>query len=391
LGDCFLANLKKDKQLLIDIDNALSHSLSPDEFLNIIHEFESINEELRDECAINLYQKLWPIALSVGKISYANSYAQKTLNHLIEYKRVPKLKELILTLKENGLCKKFIKEQESVIDSLLGIKAKNKKPNLNFIQFLADHPEHWREDTDFLKLYLQLESTWKLDEWKYCYALVLKGHFDKEIFYSLYEKSFEQKKEKYIKLFEELLKQKKVQYVQLKNKQQQSTNEDKDKFNVDYDQLAFNLLSGKIEPSEDEQHRVIQSLMHLTDEELVEKGHDMVVAFELLGMEQVVFNLCEKMISLEKDFKKKASIYFIWSQALFNNEEYHKSIHLIDRVIDSEPLIQDELTAFLYLKAEAFFKIKNYKLAQNVYREVKKYNSQYRMVKERLKVIEENK
>ncbi len=391
MGDCFLANFKKEKQLLIDIDNALSHTHSPDEYLNIIQEFESIDEEFRDEHAIEMYQKLWPIALSIGKISHANLYAQKTINYLIEYKRVPKLKELILTLKEHGLCKKFIKDHESIVECLLGIKAKNKKINLNFIQILADHPEHWRDDADFLKQYLQLESTWNLDEWKYCYAFVLKKHFDKEIFYALYEKSFEQKAEKYTKLFEDVLKQKKVQYVQLITKQQDLSSEDKDKFNVDYDQLAFNLLSGKIEPSDDEQNRVIQSLMHLTDDELKEKGHDMVVAFELLGMEQVVFNLCEKMISLENDFKKKASIYFIWSQALFNNEEYHKSIHLIDRVIDSEPLIQDELIAFLYLKAEAFLKIKNYKLAQNVYSEVKKYNPQYRMVKERLKGIEENK
>lgn len=386
-----MVNFKKEKQLLIEIDNILSQTNSLDEYLNLLIKFESIDEEIRDEHAIEMYQKLWPIALSVGKISHANNYAQKTLQNLIEYKRVPKLKELITNLKERGLCKKFIKEHDSIIETLLGIKTKNKKIDLNFIQILADHPEHWKDDLEFLKQYLQIESTWKLDEWKFCYAYVLKKHFDKEVFYSLYEKSFEQKNEKYIKMFEELLSRKKIQFVHLKNKEQESDSEPKDKFNVDYDQLAFNLLSGKIEPSDDEQNRVIQSLMHLTDQELIDKGHDMVVAFELLGMEKVVFALCEKMISLENDFKKKASIYFIWSQALFNNEEYHKSIHLIDRVIDTEPLIQDELTAFLYLKAEAFFKIKNYKLAQNVYREVKKYNSQYRMVKERLKVIEENK
>ena len=160
------------------------------------------------------------------------------------------------------------------------------------------------------------------------------------------------------------------------------------KLHLDYDQMALELLSGLKEPNVDEQRRVINSLKFISDQELLLKGQDIIVAFELLGMEQVVYELCQKMLELQVDIKDRVTTFYVWAQALSNNGDFYKTIDLIDDLFQKEPLNSEEDLAFKYLKAEACLKIKRTKMAKELYLEIKKINPHYRLVGERLIEIE---
>jgi hypothetical protein len=114
----------------------------------------------------------------------------------------------------------------------------------------------------------------------------------------------------------------------------------------------------------------------------------MIVAFELLGMEKVVLTLCDQVIQHTEDIKERASIYYIWAQALSNSGEYFRVIDLIDELLVNEPFYEEERMAFLYLKAEACLKVKKINMAREIFGIIKKFNSHYRMVGERLKALE---
>jgi len=107
-----------------------------------------------------------------------------------------------------------------------------------------------------------------------------------------------------------------------------------------------------------------------------------------LGMEKVVLTLCEQMIKLTEDIKERASLYFIWAQALNNSGDFFKTIDLIDEVLAKEPFYEEERVAFLYLKAEACVKVKKIKMAKEIFAQIKKFNPHYRLVGERLKALE---
>jgi tetratricopeptide (TPR) repeat protein len=152
--------------------------------------------------------------------------------------------------------------------------------------------------------------------------------------------------------------------------------------------MALELLSGIKEPNNEEQRRVINSLKFISDQELTSKGQDLIVAFELLGMEQVVYELCQKMLELQIDIKDRVITFYVWAQALSNNGDFYKTIDLIDDIFQKEPLNAEEGIAFKYLKAEACLKIKRLKMAKELYLEIKKINPHYRLVGERLVEIE---
>jgi len=76
----------------------------------------------------------------------------------------------------------------------------------------------------------------------------------------------------------------------------------------------MNLLTGAIEPNKEEQRRVINSLKYISDEELLAKGQEMIVAFELLGMEEVVISLCERLAKALTEVKQRASVFFVWAK-----------------------------------------------------------------------------
>lgn len=379
---------KKWSAVLSEIESSLPNIDSIEDYKSLTNQFELIPENIRDEYFPSFYLKTWRVALNAGKLSLANSYAKKSIEHLIEFKRIPQIKILLKAFLDSGLFKNKLDDWLISEEILLGKRKNIRSSDLKHIELFLYHPEHWKQFPEFIQQYLLLESEWNLDLWKLCYEYILIKHFDKDLFLVLLEKSIEMKDKANEKKFTNLLLAKKIKLNPRKLGAPKENAKNTEKLNLDYDQIAMDLLSGAIEPNHEEQRRVISSLKYISKDELLEKGQEMIVAFELLGMEQVVHSLCESMIVILTDVKARASTFYVWAQALMNSENYYKAIDLIDNVLDSEPLYGEELLAFYYLKAEALLKLKKTKMAKELYLIIKEQKPHYRLTEERLKSIE---
>lgn len=359
----------------------------------IVTLFEGIDKKFRENHAQKYYFEMWKIAFSAGKIKLAKNYANFIYEHLLTFKRIPALKKFIEELKIYGLLKDNSWNEK--IDYLLGkITNENDIKSENW-QLIENHPQSYKYSRSFLNYYLAKDESWTIEEWKLAYEFILKFHFDKDLFTLLANKAIELNKEKALKNFLVCFQERNISIKQFKNRAK-NNNATKEKFSekilkLDYDQIAMDVISGELIPKTDEQRKVIITLQDMTDEELKSKGKDMIVAFGLLGMEKVVLSLCERIIPLLSEVQDRASVQYLKGQTLFECSEYHQVIDLANEVIQDEPLLKNELIAFEYLKAEAFFKLKKYKFAKEIYTKIKKHNSNYRLVGERLKYIEASK
>lgn len=375
--------------VLSELERSIAIMDSVEDAKNLLSLFEPMVKDVREKSAREIYFKMWKVALKAGKLSLAKRYADIALEYLIELKRIPQIKIFIASLNEAGISKNKFDEYGAVEEILLGKRNNISNADLNkYSELFINHPDHWKQSKEFLKQYLLLDTDWNQDMWKLCYEFILINHFDKYIFLALLDKARELKNIEQEKKIAALLNSKNIKFSQVKSADKKEILTSTETLNVDYDQIAMDLLSGAIEPSHEEQIRVINSLKYITDEELSSKGQEMIVAFELLGMEQVVLCLCERVITLIADVRERASTYFVWVQALMNMEEYYKAIDLIDEVLQTEPLYGEERLAFIYLKAESCLKLKKLKMAKDLYLTIKKQNPNYRLVGERLKSFE---
>ncbi|MDD4976031.1 MAG: hypothetical protein PHY93_16875 [Bacteriovorax sp.] len=374
--------------ILSELERSVSILETVEDCKNLLNRFESIDEDYRDHEAPRSYMLMWKVAFRSGKLSLANSYAKKFLQYLIDYKRIPQIRFFINSLQEAGLFKKNLEEYAVIEEILLGKRKKITQAELKHIEIFIVHPEHWKHSPEFLQQYLLLDEDWTLEQWKLCYEFILMNHFDKEIFTSLLGKANELNKKSIEKKFLEIFEKKKIKVRSHKAQEIKVHKAVSENLNLDYDQVAMDLLSGVKEPNSEEQGRVLNSLKFIPEDELKSRGQEMIIAFELLGMEKVVLTLCDKMVGILTDAKERASTYYVWAQALSNNGDFYKSIDLIDDVIRKEPLTCAERLAFLYLKAEACLKLKKIKMAKELYLEIKRQNPHYRLVGERLKTIE---
>lgn len=377
-------NWQKD---LSEIERCL-HSSEDFDAKSLLDRFESVEENFRDQNFSHLYSRLWKIAKLEGRLNQANYYAKKSLDSLISLKRIPKIKKLLEEMRAEGVLRKVSAEYARKCEILLGKKINFHSEDLKYFDLMDDHPEHWKEFSEFLKQYLLVVSDWGNEEWKLCYEYILLNHFDREIVISLMEKAYDQDKGELVKKFELLFASKKVKFKKLTSTATPKMTSKSENLHMDYDQVAMDLLSGAKEPNDDEQNRVLSSLKFIPEEELRTRGKDMIVAFQLLGMEKVVLTLCEQVIKHIDDVKEKASLYFIQAQALFNNGDHFKAIDVVDEVLSKEPLYEEERMAFLYLKAEACLKLKKIKQAREIFGTIKKINPHYRLVRERLNSLE---
>lgn len=367
-----------------ELDLKISERKNSEDDESLIWIFENLDREYRDEYAIHLYFVMWKIALKSGKIKLAKSYVEALLNYLIELKRVPALRKLAVELSQEGLLSNHKKLQ--MIDTILGKKAKS---SLEDYSYFEHHPEMWKSSKNILKSYLLEESDWSLESWKLSYEYVLKFYYDKDLFLNFAERARTLKKHDHAEKFLSFLRSKKVNLKAFEVKLPQPPKTKDDSLHVDYDQLAMDVISGVKEPSITEQKRILISIQNLNDEELLDKGKDMIVAFGLLGMDKVVVSLCERVIPLIKEVKQRAGVQFMLAQAYYNSNEFHKASDLIDDTFESEPLLPEETVAFKYLKAESLLKLKKYKAARELFLSIKKYNPHYRLVGERLRELEE--
>lgn len=379
-----LADEKKWTLVHRELDLKISERQNSEDDESLIQIFESLDRDYRDQHAINLYLMMWKIAFKAGKVKLAKSYVETILNYLIELKRVPALRKFIVELSQEGLLSQHKKIQ--MIDTILGKKSQS---SLEDFAYFEHHPEMWKNSKNILKSYLLEENDWNLESWKLAYEYVLKFYYDKDLFLNLAERAIALKKHDHAENILSFLRLKKVNLKAFEVKTPQALKTKDTSLHVDYDQLAMDVISGVKEPSITEQKRILVSIQNLNDEELLEKGKDMIVAFGLLGMDKVVVRLCERVIPLVKEVKQRAGIQFMLAQAYYNSNEFHKACDLIDDTFESEPLLPEEAVAFNYLKGESLLKLKKYKMAKELFLLIKKYNPHYRLVGERLRELEE--
>lgn len=378
-----LIDEKKWTLVLRELDLKISERSSSEDNESIIWIFENLDGEYRLDHAQRFYSVMWKIAFESGKIKLAKQYVEVLLNNLIELKRVPALKKLMTELAE----KKFIPTHKKfpMLQTILGKKGQF---SLEDSSGFEHHPEMWKSSKNILRNYLLEETEWTLEHWKLAYEYILKFYYDKELFLLLAEKSRKLKKDKHSENILAFLRERKVNLKSFEVKAPEKALVN-DSLNVDYDQLAMDVISGVKEPSITEQKRILVSIQNLDDAELLDKGKDMIVAFGLLGMDKVVVRLCERVIPLVKEVKLRAGIQFMLAQALFNNNEFYKVTDLIDDTFEVEPLLPDEVMAFNYLKAESLLKLKKYKQARELFVSIKKHNPHYRLVGDRLRELED--
>lgn len=380
-----LIDEKKWTLIFHEFDQLLASRETFEDNESLVSIFESIDKNFREENAQKYYFEMWKVAFAAGKLKLAKSYAEFVLDYLIELKRIPALKKLISDLSENGLLKSHKKFQS--VSSILGKKGASL---LEDSESFESHPEMWKDSKNALREYLLMNSDWTLDDWKLVYEYILKFYYDKDLFIAIAESSKRYKKDEHKKKFLTFLNEKKVKLEGLEDKKIEPAVQKKDSsLNIDYDHLAMDVMSGAIEPSVTEQKKILISIQELSNEELLTKGKDMIVAFGLLGMDKVVVKLCEKVIPMITEVDQRAGIQFMMAQSLFNSGDYHKVIDVVDDTFGEEPLLPDEMLAFNYLKAESYFKLKRYKAAKELFLGIKKHNPHYRLVGERLRNIEE--
>jgi hypothetical protein len=356
----------------------------------LVTRFENLEEILRDQYIPEIYLQMWTVALDAGKINLANRYIEKSFCYLIENKRSPQIKLLLKKIEEIGIYKKSIGPNYAAWEILLGKRKTLLPSDLTRLDFLLTHADHWKNSSLFLKNYLLNEEEWRASHWKLCYEYILLNSFDREIFNLLLTKSEEIQNTEFENQILDLMKSKKIKVRHHETIKKTALSKEDVKYNVDYDQLAIDHLSGIKEATLEEQKIVMTSLKFVSDEELRLKGHEMIVAFELLGMELVVIFLCEKLLPLLSDVKQRASTVYVWTMALLNNREFYKAIELIDDALAKEPLYGEEKLALLYLKGEAFLNLKKNKTAKEIFLLIKKQHPHYRLVEERLKILETN-
>jgi hypothetical protein len=377
---------KKWQSIALEIESSLNDQNVDEETL--IELFEKIPSDFRNDHCFNLNRQLWKLALQIGKIKLAKNYAQSAIDHLVKLKRFPFLQNFLAEVKSEGLHK--IEDYTFEISLMQGTNSLEKMKVNDYWETLSIHPEKWKENKEFLKQYLMNIEYWNAEQWKLAYEFILNHQFDSAFLIHLHSKAEALSKYTHASKLATYLTKKNIQFPSKKSvsKKKSPEKEFTEKLKIDYDQLALEVISGGQQLSQDEQNRVLISLKNIPSEELKSKGMDMIIAFGLLGMEEVVSSLSERVIPLIDDVRTRASIHFVHVQSLFEKEHFYKVVDVIDDVLAAEPLLIDEITAFEYTKAEALLKTNRKKMAQAIFTRIKKQNPHYRLVGQRLKESE---
>lgn len=361
-----------------------NHNFENDE--KILSIFESFDLDFREKHAVQLYGELWKIAYRRGKIQLSKEYANFFINHLLEYKRIPQLVLLQQELKKIGFKK--CHEKASIFEELVG-----KKELINGTgEYYSNlHPELFRYSKEKLKKYLTEVEEWDSEDWKLCYEFIIRFYFDPDIFLKLHKQARILNKNHHFNSLQALLKEKNISIksdIEESNKKPIFGTE----HNVlDYDQMALGLISGDVRPDVYEQKRILVFINQMNDEEIISRGKDMSIAFNFLGMDLVVTQLCRRIAPLVSDLKEQISLYFILAESLLNSGEYYEVVELCNELISGKPLNDGELLAFEYLLAESYFFLGKADRAKGIFKRLMKKNPNYRMIAMRIRVLESSK
>ena len=327
-----------------------------------------------------IYFSYWFYFRKIGKIQLSETSINHYIDFLIKYKRVPKLKEVYTTLENNGYSKTKLKSIRSNILILLGDKETYKLSEIDLFDW---HEDHWSSKSIALKNEILSIKKWNLELVTKAYEYTLKYYFDLDLAEIYKEKILANSKykEDFVKLL-----------VKFKEPElRKNINEAVVNYKVDYDQLAFDLISGSLPVNAEEERKVIASIELMSYDELVSKGEDMLIAFKMLNMNLVVRFLTSRLLEFELSARSKASIAFICAQSFFEDEMWFELSDFITKQSMIIPYLEDELLAMEYLNFQGMLKAKRIVDAKKIGQKILRTRSQYRDVANRLKEIEKNK
>lgn len=301
-------------------------------------------------------------AYASGKVRDAQIYAEEVLQALFELKKIPTIVQFITQIKELGYPVKKIKHYEVWLTALQGKPTKN----LNKLDW---HIDHFKSSKEFLKSYLLDEEEWSKDHYGLCYEYILRFGHDDEIFERL---------------------------ENIKNNEHEETSMEpkpaifSSDLNFNYEQLAYDLISGKKSTEDLEQKKIIAGLKSHDFENMKNEGSEMAIAFRFLGMDEVVLFICDKLIPLLADVEARAGLTFLSIESLMNLDKNYQALQMVEAFLKAEPVYGEEKLALLYLRAEIYFLLGKKKDSLKYFKEVQSITPHYRLVNQRLKFLEAN-
>ena len=307
-------------------------------------------------------QNLCMEAYKAGKIKIANDLAETILQYLLEYKRIAAIKVFIKQIETLGFPLKKIKKYELEVSELVGERTGSLK-NLEW------HIEHFKTSQEVLRTFILEQEEWTKKEITLCYEYILRFGYDQEIFKYLDEIKNKSKIDKIDQTEEEVL---------------------KNPLKLNYEQIAYDIISGKKSAEELEQSKIIAYFKLHNFNENKEQLKEMVMAFYFLGMNDVVTFLCEKILPSFEDTKERASLAYILIESMLNKNEYLKALQYTENFLGIEPLIGEEKIALEYLRAETCYLLERKQEALKHFKILAKKSPHYRLVNQRLRALESN-
>lgn len=302
-------------------------------------------------------------AYASGKVHDAQVYADEVLHVLFELKKIPAIKKFLTQIKELGYPIKKLNKYEIWLTQLQGKIDK-------YINYLDWHIDHFKSSEEFLKNYLINTEEWNKNQYTLCYEYILRFGHNAEIFERLNVLKSNNENNDDAPILKKDTK--------------------KNNLNFNYEQIAYELISGKKRTDDLEQAKIIAGLRIIDFETIMVEGREMAAAFRFLGMDEVVLYICDKLIPLHDDIKLKASLIFLSIESLMNLERNHQALQVVEVFLNKEPVYGEEKLALLYLRAEICFVLGKEEDSLKYFQEVKKINPHYRLVNQRLESLETN-
>jgi len=298
----------------------------------------------------------------MGKVQAAHSLATEIIEELFLYKRIPTILSFLTELKNLGYPIKKIKIYENKLNQLKG----GANDELNGLDW---HIDHFKTSKFFLRNYLLEIEEWKKSEVQLCYEYILRFGLDPEI-----TKKIEEIKSS-IGIQETIEKIEAPEVSKLK---------------LNYEDLAYDLISGARSIEDLEQIKIIESLKEKDFENLKDQGREMATAFRFLGMDEVVLYVCNKILPFSFETKERISLLFLIAESYMNLKRFLEAKEVIEKALRSEPVYGDEKLALEYLRAETYFLLGKKAESLKYFQEISRKTPTYRLVKQRLKSFEIN-
>lgn len=208
------------------------------------------------------------------------------------------------------------------------------------------HFSYWGNNQNHLREEILNTERWDLNLIKSVYEYVLKYGPDEEVLLKIYNNS----NGKYKNIFEKYFKEKKISLPKV--------NADisfKDDLNFDYDQLAFDIISGKMNSAKVEQKTIISSLELIPESDFKDKFHDILIAFKMLNMNDVCLAISKKALSfIDLTDDEILSVKYIQAQCFLEQGDYFEATIAIDEAIANFSLTTEMLRGFLKVKLEIY-------------------------------------